>query len=193
MSDDLAPIDWLKLPAAARKLRPGGSGGKGIDTDWKFCTPVSKQDSIVAAAADKVDRMVTPGHSKRLFETLSESKARKKIKVEASRSLIDNGSTLEFLSSVAVCRSCHSDLEFSLPAYCVTTIPTTTCTNASCEKGQNKLEATPTKTAITRGSQKTMTDYAINVLFVLPSLLVVMVVLKLHDSWACWLLQTHLQ
>lgn len=68
---DVTPVDWQKASAAARKLAPGGSGGKGIQMGWflpteeesdteieqikpmaslDYCAPVGKKASAIPAA-----------------------------------------------------------------------------------------------------------------------------------------------
>ena len=145
-------IDWANVPASLRKLAPGGAGGKGSQEGW---FPTEKKAHQLATPS--------PNVPKKLFKESSERKPCPK-PPPPSRSIIDNESTCELINSSTVCRHCHSDLQFTLPTCCITAIPTVQCSNEKCKKPKSVSVSPPTK--IPRGFQQTMTDFAINVLFV---------------------------
>ena len=151
-----SPIDWRGLPAAARKLAPGGSGGKGLDLEWNLETP----------SKGKAER---GQEATRLFHSSEKPAAvikKKKKAVALSRSIIDNESTIRLISSTAVCRKCHSDIELSLPTVCVATAPTVQCRNTECD--MESTASVPSSTSIPKvGGWVEMTQFAVNVLFVL--------------------------
>lgn len=125
-----------------------------METDWNFCTPIS--GIKVAENTGRKER-------KKLFAS---EKKKPEEPALASRSIVDNESLVNLVDASAVCRCCHGQLELTLPTVCVASLPQLQCVNPNCELQTTK--SVPSSTGIPQaGSWQTMTQYAINVLFVL--------------------------
>ena len=161
-------IDWSN--PKLRKLAPGGSGGKGIELDWDLdkgssCTPVQPPPQQPLPPPSRSPFICSPTIEQRGDEIGS-------VKISAGppnpeRSIIENHAMAELIQSHCVCRYCHSNLLLTFPTVCVTAIPTLQCSNSECSMGIGALSATVAGTDIFQGSQKQMTRYALNVLYVL--------------------------
>ena len=139
--------DWSTADAKVRKLAPGGRGGKGIESDWDL------EDELV-----KVEAPFSPLASKM-------TKVKPKGPPPPDRSIVENTPTKDLIEENSVCRSCHSDLYFTLPTCCVTAIPQLECSNSKCSVG--RVVSDTASTSVKSGSQKQMTDYALNILYVI--------------------------
>ena len=149
-------VDNDKLPAALKKLLPGGTGGRGSSDPrkWNFMTYKRQKVDL-----EPEEQQPSPQKSRQLFE---ERDDREEASFNpSSRSIIENNTLSELIRKHCVCRFCHGELHLTFPAVCIATIPTLSCTKCSCT-----AKAEIRATTLPRSGHVKMTDYVINTEFV---------------------------